>query len=257
VGVTGIADGRFRLHRSRGAWYLAARDVDRRRFNHHFGTTLLTEEDARHQLDDLRDQVRNGYRDYAPIDFGGGLSFGSIASTDSGTGRWEFFNGGIVGPLVAGSRVLDLGCNNASLTMMMLRAGAREVVAIELTPEIAEVARLNLRIASWRDVREYHWTIHTADMRLWLSEDLGRFDVVTAFCSLYYLPVEDMARVIRKAADSGATMILQANDAIDNLPAKTETLHGLLRDNGYRDVSISAYPGFARPLLIASPERRI
>ena len=30
--------------------------------------------------------------------------------------------------------------------------------------------------------------IRTGDMRLFLTEDLGSFDVVTAFCSLYYLP---------------------------------------------------------------------
>ena len=257
AGVTGVAHGRFRLHRWRGACYLAERDSDRRTFNRHFAASLLTEQAARRQLDVLRGEVRNGYRDYAPIDFGGGLSFGRIASTDSGTGRWEFFNGSIVGPLVTGKRVLDLGCNNGSLTLMMLRAGAREVVAIELTPEIAEVARLNMRSLAWRDVVEYHGTVLTGDMRLWLAQDLGRFDVVTAFCSLYYLPESDMAGIIGKAAGMGATMILQANDAIENLPADTATLRRLLHDNGYGNVHLSAYPGFARPLLIGSPAQRV
>jgi hypothetical protein len=93
----------------------------------------------------------------------------------------------------------------------------------------------------------------TGDMRLWLTEELGRFDVVTAFCSFYYLPERDMAGIIRKAAGMGATMIVQANDAIGNLPAQTGTLRRLLRENGYDDVRAVAYPGFARPLLIASP----
>ena len=86
---------------------------------------------------------------------------------------------------------------------MMLRAGAREVVAVEFTPAIAEFARLNARILSWRDVRPYDIQVLTGDMRLFLTEDLGVFEVVTAFCSLYYLPEEDMARIIRKAAVDG------------------------------------------------------
>ena len=42
-----------------------------------------------------------------------------------------------------------------------------------------------------------------------------------------------MARIIRKAASMNAVLILQANEAVDNLPAKTLDLHRLMRDNGY------------------------
>ena len=48
-------------------------------------------------------------------------------------------------------------------------------------------------------MRKLNIDVRTGDMRIFLYEDLGRFDVVTAFCSLYYLPEEDMARVIRAA----------------------------------------------------------
>jgi SAM-dependent methyltransferase len=242
----------LRFHRTRGAYYLAARDADRQMFNRCFGTSLLTEESARRELEALRGRVDNEYRDYAPIDFGGGLSFGRIPSTESGTGRWEFFNGPIVEPLVAGRRVLDLGCNNGALTLMMLRAGASEVVGIELTPEIADVARLNVRILSWRDARDYRCDVLTGDMRAWLTRDLGHFDVVTAFCSLYYLPEPEMARIIRKAADTNATLIVQSNDEIENLPAQTGVLRRLMEANGYGDVAVYAYPGFERPLLVAA-----
>jgi SAM-dependent methyltransferase len=269
AGVTGLdgafdrlvrtADGTLRFaglpaarrHGGRGPFYLSARDRDRRAFNRTFGGTLLTEEEARRALRLLKANVPPGYRDYAPIDFGGGLGIGRIASTDSGTGRWEFFNGAIVAPLVAGKRVLDLGSNNGSLPLMMLRAGARQVVAIEGTPEIAEFARLNARILAWRDVARYDMRVITDDMRVFLARDLGRFDVVTAFCSLYYLPEEDMARVIARAASMGATLVLQANEAIGNgLPGRTRDLHRLMRENGYPDVEVHAPRGFARPLLV-------
>ena len=184
-------------------WFLAGRDEDRRAFNSRFGRSLLTEAETRRTLRRLKANVPHGYRDYAPIDFGGGLSIGRIASTDSGTGRWDFFNGGIVGPLVAGKRVIDLGSNNGSMPLMMLRAGASEVVAIERTPQIADFARFNARVLAWRDLRPYAMDVLDGDMRVFLSSDLGRFDVVTAFCSLYYLPQEDMARIIAKASAMG------------------------------------------------------
>lgn len=268
AGITGVArsfrdvvrgaDGRLRFrdlgaarrHDPGTVHFLAGRDADRRAFNTIFGGALLTEASARQSLQELKARVPGGYRDYAPIDFGCGLTVGQVASTDSGSGRWEFFNRHIVAPLVAGRRVLDLGSNNGSLPLMMLRAGAREVVAVEFTPAIADFARLNARILSWRDVRPYDIQVLTGDMRLFLTQDLGRFDVVTAFCSLYYLPEEDMARIIRKASGMDAVLILQANEAIDNLPARTLDLHRLMRDNGYPSVQVHTPAGFSRPLLV-------
>jgi SAM-dependent methyltransferase len=239
-----------RFHKTRGAYFLAERDKDRSAYNARFGTALLTESEARTALRALKAKVPEGYRDYAPIDFGGGLTVGRFASTDSGSGRWDFFNGRIVRPLIAGRRVLDLGSNNGSMPLAMLRAGAKEVVAVEFTPAIADFARTNAKILAWRDMRNYRIEVLTGDMRMFLTEDLGGFDVVTAFCSLYYLPEEDMARIIGKAAAMNASLVLQANDAIFNLPAQTTQLRRLMVDNGYPDVEVHAFPGFARPLLV-------
>lgn len=250
--VTGL-DRAPRLHRWRGAHYYAARDADRRRFNERYGATLLTEQTARALVVELKARILDGYREYAPIDFGHGLSVGQIGATDSGTGRWDFFNGKIVGPLVKGRRVLDLGCNNGSLTLMMLRAGAREIVAVELSEAIADFARLNARILAWRDARPYRLEVITGDMRMFLADDFGRFDVITASCSLYYLPEEDMAQIVRKAADMRATLVLQANEAIDNLPASAAQLQRLMEENGYDPVRVFSAKGFARPLLVGQP----
>ena len=233
--------------------FLAARDRDRVRFNARFGTDLMTEKRARQAIADHKAAVPEGYRDYAPIDFGGGLTVGQIASTDSGTGRWDFLNADVVAPLVHGKRVLDLGSNNGSLPLMMARAGATKVRGIEGTAAIADFARLNAQILAWRDIRDYDLQILTGDMRMFLTGNLGTFDVVTAFCSLYYLPEADMAAIVRKAAEMGAVLILQANDAIDNLPAKRDDLARLMRDNGYPSVTIYAPPGFTRPLLVGVP----
>lgn len=239
-----------RCFRPGGVLFNAARDRDRVAFNGRFGTDLLTEATARRAVAAAKAAVPEGYRHYAPIDFGGGLTIGQVASTDSGTGRWEFFNRGVVAPLVSGKRVLDLGSNNGSLPLMMARAGACQVVGVESTPAIADFARLNARILEWRDIRRYDIQIISGDMRLFLTEPWGHFDVVTAFCSLYYLPLADMARIVRTAASMGAVLVLQANEAINNLPAKTTDLRLVMEQHGYSNVALHAPPGFARPLLI-------
>lgn len=258
--ITGVRHGfdasswtSLRRHRRRDTFFDAERDADRRAFNAHYGTSLLTEASARTLLREAAARVQNGYKDYAPIDFGGGVTLGRFVITDSGTGRWDAFNRDVVAPLVAGKRVIDLGCNNGSMPLMMLRAGARSVLGIEGTPEIADLARANARILAWRDIRDYDFEVLTGDMRRFLDNDLGAFDVVTAFCSLYYLPIDDMARVIRNAAAMGATLILQANEAIDNLPARCEELKRLMAANGYPNVVVHDFPGFARPLLVGRP----
>jgi hypothetical protein len=139
---------------------------------------------------------------------------------------------------------------------MMLRAGASEVVAIELKSAIAEIARLNGRILSWRDACRYKLDVVSGDMRVWLTSDFGTFDVITAFCSLYYLPEGDMIRVIRKAAGMGSTLVLQANEAIENLPARARELRELMSLNGYGSVEMFSVAGFARPLLVGTrPEK--
>jgi SAM-dependent methyltransferase len=247
-------DSRLRFHAGRGVFFAADRDADRVAFNSHFGAALLTEATVRQTLRDLQARVPPGYRDYAPIDFGGGVRVGQVAQTDSGTGRWEFFNRDIVAPIVAGRRVLDLGSNNGSLPLMMARAGAREVVGLEMTPQIADFARFNARVLAWRDIQPYDVRIETGDMRRMLTGEFGRFDVVTAFCSLYYLPEPDMQRVMAMAASMGATMILQANEAITNLPARTADLEQLLGASGFNRVVVHRYPRFARPLLVAHPQ---
>jgi SAM-dependent methyltransferase len=273
AGVTGLATGfdrvvqvdgqpRFaslphaKAFTRRGVLYCASRDADRLAYNRRFDVELMTEERARTSLADASSRVPHAYRDYAPIDFGHGVTSGLIASTDSGTGRWQYFNLPIVTPLVEDKRVLDLGCHNGALSLMMLRAGAREVLGVEVSPEIADWARLNGEILSWRDVRPYAFRVLTDDMRVFLRRDLGAFDVVTAFCSLYYLPAQDMAAVVRRAAGFGAILILQANDGIQgDLPARTSDLERLMVENGYPAPVVHAAAGFARPILVGRPAR--
>jgi len=180
---------------------------------------------------------------------------------NSGTGRWEFLNKKGM-PSVAGMRVLDLGSNNGSMPMMMLRAGAKQVIGLELRQRNVEKARLIKSIFEWRDMRRYDLRMVQANMLEVLSQDFGKFDLVTAFCSLYYVSEEDMARIVRKAASLAPMMIVQANDK-DGFK-KTEPgmrqkksvafLERILRENGFPHIQISAPPRYSRPLLVGRRE---
>lgn len=230
------------------------RDEDRQKFNAIYGRALLTETSVRQALCTQLTQ-KNGW--YAPIDFGGGLTVGNFWSTESGTGRWEVLNREVVAPLVRGKRVLDLGSNNGLLPLLMLRAGAAEVTGVERDLGFVERARLVHRIFEWRDLRAYAFEICQADMLEAVRANPGSYDVVTAFCSLYYLRPEAMGEVVQRAACMAPVMIVQANDgtreeAADDKAEKSSTayLEQLLRDNGYAHVQTYAPQGYRRPLLV-------
>ena len=61
-----------------------------------------------------------------------------------------------------------------------------------------------------------------------------------------------MARIIAKAAAMGATLVLQSNEGIDNLPARAAILERLMISNGYPNARVHASSGFVRPLLVGT-----
>jgi 2-polyprenyl-6-hydroxyphenyl methylase / 3-demethylubiquinone-9 3-methyltransferase len=101
-----------------------------------------------------------------------------------------------------GARVLDVGCGGGLLSEAMARAGA-EVTAIDLAPELIEVARLHLLESGL-----------AVDYRLSSAETLATeqpaaFDVVTCMEMLEHVP--DPAAVIAACATllrPGGTLVL-------------------------------------------------
>ncbi len=244
---------------TRSRLFSVKRDRDRRTLNRLYGRTLLTRKLARAHL---AARVAMGEILYAPVDFGDGISAGRFWSTENGTGRWDFLNNRVVAPLVVEKRVLDLGSHNGAMPMMMLRSGAREVVAVEISSTLAETARLVHRIFEWRDMRSYSLHILNCNMLELLENGWGRFDVVTMFSSLYYLSAEDMARVVRKASILASVVVIQGNShtrpqAGDNKAFKSSLpfLRELLEGNGFPDVQVYAPRGYARPLLVGRSPR--
>ncbi len=182
-------------------------------------------------------------------------------SVDSGSGRWDTLNASCLRPLIEDRRVLDLGVHNAVMSLLMLRDGAREVVAFERDPEVARTARRMQSLFEWRYMRPFPLQVVCRDMLAILEQDWGTFDVVTAFCSLYYLSEDDMVRVVNRARELAPILVLQAKtdtraEAADDKARKSnlEYMERLVEENGFSIVERIAPEGVTRPLLIA--ERR-
>jgi hypothetical protein len=63
-----------------------------------------------------------------------------------------------------------------------------------------------------------------------------------------------MGTIIRHAAGMGATLVLQSNEAAENIPAsRAARLKELMEQNGYVDVRLHAFGEFARPILVGVP----
>lgn len=240
--------------RSSGLAFRLARDRDRDLFNRIYGRELLTERSARALLEKIATP-------YSPIDLGGGLATRGFWSVDSGTGRWEYLNRHVLAGRIEGRRILDLGSYTGLLPLLMLDAGARQVVGIEKSPELVEVGRHLHRLFEWRFQRTYDFELRGADMRVILDHAWGPYDLVTAFCSLYYLGEDDMRRVVRRAAELAPVLIVQAKidtrpEAADDKAQKSSLayLRALLERNGFPRVEVVAPRGYPRPLLIGSRE---
>jgi hypothetical protein len=229
------------------------RDRDRSLFAAATGRPLTTYARARREI------AAAGPWGYGPVDFGLGVTAGRFWSTGSGTGRWETFNRHHM-PDVTGMRILGLGANNASMLMPLLRLGAREVVAFELDPERARRALLVQHLFEWRDARSYALDMRVADMRDVIDLDIGRFDLVTALCSLYYVPADDLTRLLARLTELAPAIVAQANRNRAGARHAGKSV-GYLRDAlsraGWVDVRVVGEGTFPRPLLFAraSPAR--
>ncbi|MGD1221037.1 MULTISPECIES: class I SAM-dependent DNA methyltransferase [Streptomyces] len=90
-------------------------------------------------------------------------------------GKW------LIEQLPARSRVLDLGCGTGVPTSRQLADAGFEVVGIDLSGGMVELARGYVPAARFHQM-------DIADLRPGGPQDLGRFDAVAAFFSLLMLP---------------------------------------------------------------------
>ena len=235
------------------------RDRDREVFNRRLDAQLITERTARRILKKMK--IRN-FPPYAPVNFGMGLSVGRLWHVEGGTGKWEYFIKKHLHDL-AGKRILDLGSNVGILPLMMLRQSAFQVVGVELNREYYNQAKMIHQLFEWRDNRKYNFELINDNMTCIIKRNMGKFDIITSFCSLYYLSESDMEAVIHEASQKAPIFVVQANIHVSKKrgsdrrkKASIEFLSTLMQ-RYFSEIKIIAPRGYSRPLLIASKSKEL
>ena len=220
------------------------------------GTSLSDEQ--------VRDYV-NSQTWYQPVPLGNGIYTTAVSgvhdifSPETGLTKWNYIIERNL-PDVQGMRVLDIGCNAGLFTIQLARAGAREVVGIDSKRTWEpwhEQATFVKDLLERRCETTYNVTYIDASMTEIPDLDLGRFDLVIALCSIYYIEDGEIRRLLRHFHDSGTGhVLLQCNThRRDQTPdvhrrAKPRYLAGVLSDAGYPHVRTDKPMFYGRPVVV-------
>jgi SAM-dependent methyltransferase len=111
-----------------------------------------------------------------------------------------------LGAIPPGGRVLEIGPGTGKATVELARRGY-EVVAVELSPDLAAVARRNLAAFPQAEV-------FTADFEAWVDEPES-FDAVVAFTAFHWLdPEVRFARAAGLLREGGALGVVATNHVL-------------------------------------------
>lgn len=229
------------------------RDRDIEKFNNVFGENCLTHDRLKIILSKQTFPAAN--KTYSSTYIGYGLRLGHLWDRSIGFGRWHFILAKILSNL-NGMKVLSLGSNNASIELLMLRAGASEVVAFEQDDDFIEQGKFLLEAVEWADNKKYNLKYVRADMTTAVTIE-KKFDLAMALCSLYYLTEKEMRLVANKLKNLTPRFILQCNiqknigreESDQYRRASLEFAKDLLEGAGYTISSIRAPYGYSRPLV--------
>src|SRR5262249_42759303 len=154
--------------------------------------------------------------------------------------------------LKPGMIVLELGCGTGSFTRQLARSGA-DIVAIDVSPELLEIARSNCSAPNVR---------YQIENACELSYDNAVFDSVVGSSVLHHLEIEKALRDVYRVLRPGGTIFftepnmlnpqiaIQKNipwikrklgDSPDEIAFFRWPLGQLLEENGYRDIRINPF----------------
>lgn len=240
------------------------RDLDRDAFNRLFGTKLLTASYLRRSdsapvtVDEDKEEDA-GDSAYASIIIRDDVHWGSIWNTDVGTARWNYILKDHL-PIPPGGSVLDLGSNVGLNPLQMLRHGAASAVGIEYDENKVRNAQILKSAFEWLDNRSYDFRCIHGSFADLPSFGLGRFDLVTALCALYYLSEQEMRDIVAYIRTITDVLVLQCNTdrLIDRADEETyrkasiEFAVEVLEQARFPKIEVIAPSGYSRPLVIGS-----
>jgi ubiquinone/menaquinone biosynthesis C-methylase UbiE len=179
---------------------------------------------------------------------------GEIWNWESPAGklRWARRVKMLSGHLGIGMSVLELGCGTGYFTRELARSGA-DVVAIDISPELLEIARANCSAPNIRYEIQNAYELSYPD---------AVFDSVVGSSILHHLEIEEAIREIYRVLKPGGTIYftepnmlnpqiaIQKNvpwikrklgDSPDETAFFRQSLRRLLEQTGYRDVRIDPF----------------
>jgi 2-polyprenyl-3-methyl-5-hydroxy-6-metoxy-1,4-benzoquinol methylase len=195
---------------------------------------------------------------YAPVYFTAGIRLGNLWNADSGYGRWNYLLKENL-PEVEGMRILDLGANNGCIALEMLRHGAAEVIAVELNRHFIEQGMAVKEGVEWADSTSYNLRFIAKSMEELPKMRLGKFNLVTALCSMYYLDDLHIAHLVKHISTLTDFFVVQCNVARGNGRSDPETYRRasvgynvrVLEANGFSISDVVAPRSYGRPLIVA------
>jgi len=204
---------------------------------------------------------------YTPVDFGNGViatgDFKTVTHLDDihfGLGKWKYIIERNL-PDLQGKRVMDIGCNNGVSCIHMARMGAKEVFGIDSEktwPNWKSQARFVKEALEWRCNAKYPITYIDTDMEKISELNLGRFDVVTALCCIYYLEDEKILSLLKHFREHVDYLLIQCNTRKqDQTPevhrrAVPEYIRSVLREVGYPYIYSDEPFFYERPVVVGS-----
>lgn len=233
--------------------FLQERERDRDTFNYVFAGDMLTE----HRLRETYEKLGQANKEllYGPVYYGRGFEIGQCSSIEFGSGKWRFIKKYL--PDVFGKRILDLGSNNGVMPLEMLRAGAASVTGYEPDPTFAAFAEMNHKWFEFIDNRKYNFKIRKKHMHEILDSNMTKYDIVTAFCSLYFESIENMNRIVRLLSLRVGIFIVQCNENPNEHVGEMlrrcslDFLQELLYTHGFEKQEVVKFCFYDRPLIIA------
>ena len=166
--------------------------------------------------------------------------------------RWARRVKMLSGHLRRGMAVLELGCGTGTFTRELAQSGA-DIIAIDVSPELLEIARTNCSAQNVRYQTENAYALSYPD---------GAFDSVVGSSVLHHLEVEEALRNIYRVLKPHGTIFFTEPNMLNpqiavqkNVPwikrklgdSPDETaffrwrLRRLLEQTGYRDVQIDPF----------------
>lgn len=246
---------KIKYYEYRGLLFTIARDKDILKFNSSFDLTSHKKV-FRDVIFDIQTQLKKFKFLYSTAYLGYGLNVGKPWYISHGIGRWIYKLEQHVSPLIYNKKVLDLGSNTGVLPIIMLMAGAKEVVGIELDKLNYQTSIIYQRAAEWNLNKDLNLKMMNKNMMEVTKWNNEYFDVVSLYCSIYYLNKNEIKELMNWIKKYSKKVIIEANQAstVSGRKEKADIsyLKKILIENNFNIIAEDNQKNSLRPYIIAA-----